>query len=61
LVLGGVFLGDLVVEKAGGIGRRHEAAMDLWIYAHVLKNLPVRHLDFQRLRRLVIADRAQLG
>src|SRR6266498_5316527 len=58
---GGVFLGDLVVKKAGGVRRRHQAAVDLGIDAGVLKHLPVRHFDFQRAAFLVVADRAQLG
>src|SRR5688572_29125547 len=56
-----VFLGDLVVEKAGRIWRRHQAAVNLGIHAGVLVDLPVGHLDFERARLLVVADRAQLG
>src|SRR5882724_988638 len=59
--LGRVFLGDLVVEEAGRVRRRHEAAVDLGVHADVLIDLAVRHLDLERLRRLVVADRAQLG
>src|SRR6266536_3302619 len=43
--LGGVFLGDLVVEEAGRIRRRHEAPVDLGIDADVLVDLAFRHLD----------------
>src|SRR5882672_4935017 len=58
--LRGVFLGDLVVEEAGRVRRRHEAPVDLGVDADVLVDLPVGHLDFERLRGLVVAHRAQL-
>src|SRR5690349_5066818 len=58
--LGRVFLGDLVVEEAGRVGGRHEAAIHLGVDADVLGDLAVRHLDFQRTALLVVADRAQL-
>src|SRR5882672_2609947 len=58
--LRGVFLFDFVVEEAGGVGRGHEAAVDLGIDADVLVDLSVGHLDLERLRSLVIADRTQL-
>src|SRR5258708_8212040 len=56
-----VLLFDLVVEERRRVRRGHEAAIDLGVDADVLVNLPVRHLDFERLGRLVVADRAQLG
>src|SRR3954471_7527733 len=46
--LGRVFLGDLVVEEAGRVRRRHEAPVHLGINADVLIDLAVRHLDLQR-------------
>src|SRR5688572_6772292 len=58
--LGGVFLGDLVVEERGRVRRRHEAPVHLGVHAAVLEHLAVRHLDFERARRFFVADRAQL-
>src|SRR5688572_12196651 len=55
-----VFLVDLVVEERGGIGRRHEAPVDLGIDLHVLVDLPVGQFHLERHRLLVVADRAQL-
>src|SRR6185295_15645314 len=55
-----VFLFDLVVEEGGRVGRGHEAAVDLGIDADVLVDLAIGELHFQRLRALVVADRAQL-
>src|SRR5262249_16230992 len=48
------------VEEAGGVGRRHEAPVDLGIDADILVDLAVRHLDLEGARRLVVAHRAQL-
>src|SRR2546422_1805209 len=59
--LPGVLLGDLVVKKRCRIRRRHEAPVDLGVDAAVLEHLAVGHLDFERARVLVVADRAQLG
>src|SRR4029077_3355012 len=47
-------------EEAGRVGRGHEAPVDLRVDADVLVDLPVRHLDLERLGRLVVADRAEL-
>src|SRR6266480_3292983 len=52
--------GDLVFEKRARVGRRHELAVDLGVDAAVLKDLSVRHLDFERAGLFVVADRAYL-
>src|SRR4051812_49204701 len=53
---GRVLFGDLVVEEAGGVRRRHEAPVDLRIDADVLVDLAVRHFHFERACRFVVAD-----
>src|SRR5688572_2614741 len=55
-----VFLGYLVVEERGRVRRGHEAPIDLRVDPAVLEHLAVRHLDLERARCLVVADRAQL-
>src|SRR3989454_2052834 len=57
---GGIFFRDLVVEKRGRVWSRHELAIHLRVDAAILKDLPVRHLDFERGGLLVVADRAHL-